>query len=219
MKNNNNLILCQWFEQASHIVLALAISAMLLAAAPLWAATLLKTREAPQPGQTENADAPDAQENTEATPPDHSALAEQAADEGGAGDLLIAPTRIVLDDKKGAREISLNNRGSKEAPFRISLQRMRMLENGNYEEAADAKPGEAYADDVIRFSPRQVVLKPGEAQSVKFAVKDLSKLPAGEYRIHAMFRGNPDMSKGTDIEQTTADNKQITVRLIPIYGV
>jgi P pilus assembly chaperone PapD len=141
------------------------------------------------------------------------------ASQGGAGDLMIAPTRVVLDDKKRSADITLNNRGQKEATYRISLVRMRMLENGDYEKVTEPKAGEAYADDVIRYSPRQVTLKPGQSQTVKFAVKNLGSVAAGEYRVHAMFRGNPDESKGTNIEQTTTDNDKISVRLIPVYGV
>ena len=36
-----------------------------------------------------------------------------------AGDLLVAPTRIVLDGRRGA-EVILNNIGSEEATYRIS---------------------------------------------------------------------------------------------------
>jgi P pilus assembly chaperone PapD len=163
--------------------------------------------------------APAAAENAEAAPAEDKAAEKSMVGKGGAGDLMIAPTRVVLDDKRRSADITLNNRGEKEATFRISLVRMRMLENGEYQKVEDTKPGEAYADEVIRYSPRQVTLKPGQSQTVKFAVKNLSNVAPGEYRVHAMFRGNPDESKGTDIEQTTTDNDKIAVRLIPVYGV
>ena len=48
----------------------------------------------------------------------------------GVGDLLVAPTRIVLDGRKGA-EIVLNNIGDEPATYRISVEFRRMTEDGS----------------------------------------------------------------------------------------
>jgi hypothetical protein len=147
----------------------------------------------------------------------------EAADKGGgAGDLMITTTRVVLDDKKRSTDVTLINRGTKEATYRVILKKMRMLEDGKYEDIDDKhppQPGEAFADDVIRYSPRQVTLKPGESQLVKFAMKGVGNIAAGEYRSHVLFQGNPEESQGTNIEQQSSDNKKISVRLVPIYGI
>ena len=47
--------------------------------------------------------------------------------EAGVGDLLVAPTRIVLDGRKGA-EIILNNIGDEPATYRVSVEFRRMTE-------------------------------------------------------------------------------------------
>ena len=47
----------------------------------------------------------------------------------GVGDLLVAPTRIVLDGRKGA-EIILNNIGEEPATYRISVEFRRMTADG-----------------------------------------------------------------------------------------
>jgi P pilus assembly chaperone PapD len=47
----------------------------------------------------------------------------------GVGDLLVAPTRIVLDGRKGA-EVILNNIGDEPATYRVSIEFRRMTENG-----------------------------------------------------------------------------------------
>jgi len=39
----------------------------------------------------------------------------------GIGDLLVAPTRIVLDGRRGA-EVILNNIGDEPATYRVSVQ-------------------------------------------------------------------------------------------------
>jgi len=140
---------------------------------------------------------------------------------GGAGDLLITRTRVVLDDKNRSKGVTLINKGTKEATYRVILKRMRMLEDGKYEEVDDKHPpkeGEAFADDVLRYSPRQVTLKPGQSQMVKFSMKGAGSIAPGEYRSHVLFQGNPDTSKGADIERGKDENK-ISVRIVPVYGI
>ena len=48
----------------------------------------------------------------------------------GVGDLLVAPTRIVLDGRKGA-EIILNNIGDEPATYRVSVEFRRMTADGD----------------------------------------------------------------------------------------
>ena len=50
-----------------------------------------------------------------------------------AGDLLVAPTRVVLDGDRGT-EVILNNIGSETATYRISLELRRMTPDGRLEE-------------------------------------------------------------------------------------
>jgi hypothetical protein len=54
-----------------------------------------------------------------------------AALSGGIGDLLVTPTRIVLDRRTRTAEIALINTGNSPATYRIETQHMRMKENGD----------------------------------------------------------------------------------------
>lgn len=150
------------------------------------------------------------------------ASASKETDQGGAGDLLITPTRIVLDNRTRSAEVTLNNRGPKEATFRISLVKMRMNNKGlyeNVEEKGAPNPDEKFADDLIRFSPRQVVLKPAESQTVKIMLKK-DAAGDGEYRTHMLMRAVPDTGEGQDIEAPAKlGENEIAVRLIPVYGI
>ena len=56
----------------------------------------------------------------------------------GVGDLLVAPTRLVLDGRKGA-EIILNNIGDEPATYRVSVEFRRMTEKGDLVDVADAE--------------------------------------------------------------------------------
>ncbi len=144
------------------------------------------------------------------------------ANSGGAGDLLVAPTRVVLDGKTKAAEITLSNRASKEATYRISFTHLSMDDNGKYTELNDASASKdsTSADSLLRYSPHQVTLKAGESQTVKVMARPAETTADGEYCSHLLFRAVPEATTGEDVEAKKAvANNQISVRLIPVYGV
>jgi P pilus assembly chaperone PapD len=140
---------------------------------------------------------------------------------GGAGDLLVAPTRVVLEGRARAAEVILSNKSSKESTYRISFTHLRMKQDGSYEELqeTDARSTLKIADDILRYSPRQVTLKPGESQVVKVMVRKSENTTDGEYTSHLLFRAVPDLATGTDVEAKAEDNSKISIRLVPVYGV
>lgn len=133
------------------------------------------------------------------------------------GDLLVAPTRVILDGRRGT-EVILSNIGDEEATYRIGLELRRMLENGRLVpvEQADANDKEEAALGMIRYAPRRVVLPPGQPQAVRLAARPGAELPDGEYRVHMSFRAIPKPRAITDEERNT---DQVAIRLVPIYGV
>jgi hypothetical protein len=66
----------------------------------------------------------------------------------GVGDLLVAPTRIVLNGSRGA-EIVLSNIGDEVATYRISVELRRMKEDGTLEDVAAANDKEKAAQGMI----------------------------------------------------------------------
>jgi P pilus assembly chaperone PapD len=134
-----------------------------------------------------------------------------------AGDLLIAPTRVVLDGRRGT-EVILNNIGSEEATYRISLELRRMNDQGRLDdvEVADANDKEKAALEVIRFAPRRVTLPPNQPQSIRIGLQPTETLPDGEYRAHMLFRAIPKTPAATDQQEET---NSLKIQLIPIYGI
>lgn len=134
-----------------------------------------------------------------------------------AGDLLIAPTRVVLDGRRGT-EVILNNIGSEEATYRISLELRRMNDQGRLEdvEVADANEKEKAALEIIRFAPRRVTLPPNQPQSIRIGLQPSETLPDGEYRAHMLFRAIPKTPAATDAQAAT---NELKIQLIPIYGI
>jgi hypothetical protein len=136
--------------------------------------------------------------------------------DAGVGDLLVAPTRLVLDGRKGA-EIVLNNVGDEPATYRISVEFRRMTPEGNLVEVTDPTPQEKAAADMIVYAPRRVTLAPHEPQSIRIAARPPQGLPDGEYRVHMLFRAVP---AATPVAAPTGDQvKGLHLQLIPIYGV
>lgn len=133
------------------------------------------------------------------------------------GNLLVTPTRVVFEGRNRSADISLVNSGSETVTYRISLIRQRMTKEGAVETitTATSKTGERFADKLIRFTPRQVVLPPGVEQTVRIQVRKPANLPAGEYRSHLLFRGLPPVEKNAPAKK---DNK-LEIKLIPVFGV
>lgn len=136
-----------------------------------------------------------------------------------AGDLLVAPTRLILDGSRGT-EVVLNNIGGAPATYRISLEIKRMTAAGGLDEIAeeDITPAERAALDMIVFSPRRVTLPPNQPQVVRVGVRVPEGLPPGEYRAHMLFRAVPDATpaEAAGAKPASAD---VSIALTPIYGI
>jgi P pilus assembly chaperone PapD len=135
----------------------------------------------------------------------------------GAGDLLVAPTRVVLDGARGT-EVILNNIGAAPATYRITLELRRMRADGSLEEVEQsaANAVEATTLGMISYAPRRVTLPPNQPQSIRIGIRAPQSLPDGEYRAHMLFRAIPDSKPAT----TSAGPKEgVSIALIPIYGV
>ncbi len=144
------------------------------------------------------------------------ALLPQTALHAGVGDLLVAPTRIVLDGRKGA-EIILNNIGEEPATYRISVEFRRMLPNGTLEDVAEITDADKAARDMIVYAPRRVTLAPNQPQSIRINARPPKGLPDGEYRVHMLFRAIPPATPV--VNQAAQAAKGVSFKLIPIYGV
>lgn len=133
------------------------------------------------------------------------------------GDLLVAPTRVILDGRRGT-EVILSNIGTEEATYRVELELRRMTPEGGLIdiEPDDANQVERAALDMIRYAPRRITLPPGQPQAVRLSARPGADLPDGEYRVHMAFRAIPRPVRLTEEEQ---QERGVKLKLIPIYGV
>ena len=136
----------------------------------------------------------------------------------GFGDLVVSPTRVELQGRDRSTTVTLTNRGSESALFRISLVAMAMDDKGQLNTVEKVPDGMLTAESLIRYAPRQVNIPPGGTQTVRLVVRKPADLAAGEYRSHMFFRAVPPEDAGRAVDEK-ANQDGISVRLTPIFGI
>lgn len=135
-------------------------------------------------------------------------------------ELMLYPTRIVFAGNQRAAQLELINNGSERATYRISLVNRRMSETGSFSEIDTPLPGEQFAEDLLRYSPRQVTLEPGAGQAVRIMLRKPANLATGEYRSHLMLAKQPEARDNTSIEtRGAAASKEIGIKLTTLVGM
>ncbi|MEL7128411.1 MAG: hypothetical protein AAGK23_02595 [Pseudomonadota bacterium] len=134
-------------------------------------------------------------------------------------EVLIAPTRVVLERGERSAELIVVNKGDEEAAFRVSIENRRMLMDGSMEAAESTEPGEQFAKDLIRYAPRRVVLEPGGRQTIRVSASLSGDLEPGEYRSHLRLMSAP-LSAGRSLESATnTEVDGLSIQLIAIRSL
>ena len=133
------------------------------------------------------------------------------------GDIMVTPHRLVFDGSKRSDVLNIANTGQDTARYVVSLIQYRMTDDGSFEQITEPDSGQQFADPFIRFFPRNVILGPNEAQTVKVQLSKISQMQEGEYRSHFYFRAVPD-EKPLGEEEVVADSS-ITIQLKAIFGI
>lgn len=132
--------------------------------------------------------------------------------------LLVTPSRVVFEERDRSAQVTLLNTGDETGSFRISLIRQQMTEDGQFVTVEDDEPG-FYADTMLRYSPRQITLPPGQPQVVRLMLRKPRQLEDGEYRSHMLFQSIPQASKSS-LEAAMGEKPQgISVEIIPVVGI
>lgn len=150
-----------------------------------------------------------------------SAKLAMAADEPASSiqDLLVTPTRVVFEGNMQTTELALVNRSNTAHTYALSFVQYRMNAAGEIKEidATDTPdPQDRFADSLIRFSPRRVILEPRQVQMVRMMLRKPADLAEGEYRSHLSFRLIPTAESAVKPDSVS---RGIQIKLIPIYGV
>jgi P pilus assembly chaperone PapD len=133
-----------------------------------------------------------------------------------AGGLRVAPTLVELDNRQKTQTLHVINGGSETHTYRISLVNYRMDENGGMHETDKPFGQDLFADKLIRFSPRQVTLEPGESQTVRVLYRRSANMAKGEYRSHLLFRQLP---KSKPLSSDQGDTSKLKINISAIFGI
>lgn len=136
-----------------------------------------------------------------------------------AAELMIAPTRVVLAGSERSSELILVNKGNEQTAYRIDVENRRMRIDGALETATDTRPGELFAADMIRFSPRRVVLEPGARQSLRVSVTAPAGLAPGEYRSHLRLMSAPTSAGAATAGAADANDGALSIQLIAVRSI
>ena len=134
------------------------------------------------------------------------------------GDLMIFPKRIVFDGSQKSQVLNLANSGKDTARYILSFVQIRMKEDGTFETITEPDPGQNFADKYLRIFPRNVVLPPNEAQTVKIQLINSNELQPGEYRSHLYLRAEAEKAPLGE-EETMVNPSSISVKLVAIFGI
>jgi P pilus assembly chaperone PapD len=134
-------------------------------------------------------------------------------------DLMVYPTRVVFEKNQRAAQLELINNGQESATYRISIVNRRMNEIGEFSPVDTPLAGELFAEELLRYSPRQVVLAPGAGQTIRISLRKPAGLPEGEYRSHLQFDRVPPAGGASSMGPASAQPGEVGVQLRALIGV
>lgn len=134
--------------------------------------------------------------------------------------LLLSPTRVVFEGNMRSAQVDVVNTTNQRAVYRLSLVNRRMSERGEIGPVDTPLPGERFLGDMVRFSPRQLVLEPGAGQVVRLSLRKPPDLEPGEYRSHLHIERVADGGEATSVEAATSGTQaqSLQIRLAALVG-
>lgn len=107
--------------------------------------------------------------------------------------LSVSPKRVIFENRERSQELLLINTGETTKKYRIHFKQLKMTQDGDYETIeGNGSEDDFFASKAVRFSPRQVTLKPGMTQTIRLLVRKPKGFKDGEYRSHLTFSEIPD---------------------------
>lgn len=123
---------------------------------------------------------------------------------------FVTPKRVNIEDRQRAKALTLFNRTDKTLIYSFEWQRRAQLPGGARKLLKEGDVVEGYrpADDMLTFSPRQVVVKPNSSQKLRIFAKRPADLPDGEYHSHILLKPEPLEQKKKALEAQDSPNRE-----------
>lgn len=104
-----------------------------------------------------------------------------------SADMLISPTRAYMDADNRSATLILRNTASGARSYRLMWEDKKVNKAGDYERVEENEDWPT-ASNMVRFSPRQITVGPGENQTVRLSFRPPAGLEPGEYRSHLKLK-------------------------------
>ncbi|MBT2151930.1 fimbria/pilus periplasmic chaperone [Pseudoalteromonas tetraodonis] len=129
--------------------------------------------------------------------------------------LLISPTRIAFDERQRVAQVIVINNSNEYKTYRLAWEEKKAKPVGGYTRLEPETPNPTSLSNMVRMSPSQVRLAPGERQIVKLALRKPQNLAEQEYRSHLLFQALPNETKS----QSENQGMGININLILSYSI
>jgi len=137
----------------------------------------------------------------------------------GIQGFVVTPVRIVFEGRRRNASLAVVNTGSVPTAHRVTLVRMRMSGTGEIQPVDAPRPGEAFADTLVRFSPRQFEIGPRASQTIRLQLRKPADLPDGEYRSHLLVQEIPRLAESaSSTRPRDPADLGLEIRLRPVFG-
>lgn len=135
----------------------------------------------------------------------------------GQAEVSVAPRLVELTSKHRSTTLHVINTGDEKQTYRITLRNYAMDGKGQLAPSEMAQGEDRFADKLIRYSPRQVTLNPGEMQMVRVMFRRSTDLQPGEYRSHLMFSRLPKAQSANS--EAVSDESKLAIKIDAIFGI
>ena len=116
--------------------------------------------------------------------------------------VFVAPRMVMLEENQRTARVTVNNRSAQTKIITFDWEHRAMTEDGKMKKLKDGEtlPGYKPADPYIKYSPRRIILRPGQHQKVKLLVQRPPDMENGEYRSHLLIQENNYQDPELDTE-------------------
>lgn len=102
--------------------------------------------------------------------------------------IMIYPKYVSLDDKTKSAEVTLINSSALESSnYRVTLSYKKQNPDGSYTEVSEEEIPADSVTKLLRYSPRSVMLKPSQSQTVRILKRIPEGLEPGDYVGYITF--------------------------------
>lgn len=130
----------------------------------------------------------------------------------------ITMKRVIFEGTKRAEVLTLINNTAEEQTYRLGWRNMRLTEDAGLKEIPEGEtPADIkFADQMVIFAPRRVVIPPGGSQQVRLMLRKPKDLAEGEYRSHLWVRPEAEAVK---FEAKPAEDGKSAVQIKMLAGL